>query len=78
MKSFSHHSKETRQAYVELCTNKKERILQLKNRNTLLRVKTLATVSLKVRHQNAKALTPNLQNVQLYSHGGVDDFTRLK
>ena len=38
----------------------------------LLRVKVLASISLKVRRENAKLLKPILQNVQLYSHSGVD------
>ena len=38
----------------------------------LLRVKTLASISLKVRRENAKLLTPNVLNVRLYSHSGVD------
>ena len=42
----------------------------------LLGIKTLADISLKVHHQHAKALTLNLQNIQLYSHSGVDDFNR--
>jgi hypothetical protein len=42
----------------------------------LLRVKTLASMSLKVRRENAKLLTPIPQNVRLYSHDGVDDFSR--
>ena len=40
----------------------------------LLCVKMLASISLKVHRENAKLLTPNLQNARLYSHGGVDDF----
>ena len=43
----------------------------------LLRVEPLASHSLKVRRENAKLLTPNLQNVRLYSQGGVDDFSRF-
>jgi hypothetical protein len=42
----------------------------------LLRVKALAPISLKVRRENAKVLTPNLQNGPLFSHGGVVNFSR--
>ena len=43
----------------------------------LLGVKTLASISVKVRRKNAKLLTPILHNVRPYSQGGVDDFSRL-
>ena len=36
----------------------------------------LSSISLKVCRKNAKLLTPHLQNVRLYSHDGVDDFSR--
>jgi hypothetical protein len=42
----------------------------------LLRVKMLASISLKVRLENAKLLTTILEYVRPYSHGGVDDFSR--
>ena len=41
----------------------------------LLWVKMLASISLKVHQDIAKPLTPNLQNIQMYSHGGVDNFS---
>jgi hypothetical protein len=41
----------------------------------LLRVKPLASISLKIYCQNAKPLTPNQQNVRLYNYGGVNDFS---
>ena len=37
---------------------------------------TLASISLMVRRENAEALRLNLQNIPLYSHYGVDDFSR--
>ena len=54
---------------------KKERIYNQGIETLLLRVKVLASISLKVRRDNAKLLKPILQNVQLYSHSGVDDFS---
>jgi hypothetical protein len=74
-KSFSNHGKESLHGYIELCTNKNERILEPRNQITFACVKTLTPMSLKVCCQNAKLLTPHLQNVQLYNHGGVDDFS---
>ena len=65
-------------ATLKLSANKKERILKSRNRTTfLVRVMTLASILMKVRRQHAKALTPNLQNVRLYTHGGVEDLIRL-
>ena len=33
-------------------------------------------MSLNIRRENAKPLTPNLGNIRLYSHGDDDDFSR--
>ena len=55
---------------------KREKFETKKSEHFLLCVKTLASISVKVRRENAKLLTPILQNVRLYSHSGVDDFSR--
>ena len=54
---------------------KKREIWNQEIETLLLRVKTLASISVKVRRENAKLLTPILQNVWPYSHSGVDNFS---
>ena len=60
---FLHHNKEIPHSYLELCTNKKERICNQDIKMRLLCIKALSYISLKVCCENAKAITPNLQNV---------------
>jgi hypothetical protein len=55
---------------------KREKFETKKIETLLLRVTTLASISLKVRRETAKRQTPILPYVRLYSHGGVDYFCR--
>jgi hypothetical protein len=55
-------------------STKKREFCNQEIKTLLLCVKMLASMSLKVCSQNAKPLSHNLQNIQLYSCGGVDDF----
>ena len=73
----SHHGKEILHGYLELYTNKKERIYNQEIKMPLLCVKALALMSLKVQCHNAKSLTLNVKNIWLISHSGVENFTCL-
>ena len=66
------HKKEILHGYVELCTMKKREFWNQEIKMLLICVKTLASISLKVCHKNAKLLKPNLKNIWMYSHSEVD------
>ena len=72
----SHHVEAPVHGYLELCVNKKERILQPNSRNAFASRKATSFYFIEGLLPKHKRLKSNLQGIQLYSHGEVEDFSR--